>query len=76
MLAKIIESKDSALWEINNVDGEVDVGKHCYASMDRLLERQEQIQQKLFDGCYIIYTEQKKRFSIEKTLWLLLKIGF
>ncbi len=62
--------KDSALWEINNVDGEVDVDKHCYASMDRLLERQEQIQQKLVDkhlsnGSLVLYDITSSYFEGE-----------
>ena len=39
--------KDTALWELCGVDGAIDVDDHCYASMDRLLERQEAIQRKL-----------------------------
>jgi len=46
--------KDTALWELCGIEGAVDVEAHCYASMDRLLERQKAIQQKLaakhFDG--------------------------
>ncbi len=39
--------KDTALWELCGVDRVIDVNKHCYASMDRLLERQEAIQKNL-----------------------------
>lgn len=39
--------RDSTLWELSGVSGDVDVDKHCYSSMDRLLERQEAIQKKL-----------------------------
>lgn len=36
--------KDTALWELCGVEGEVDGEKHCYKAMDRLLERQSSIQ--------------------------------
>lgn len=39
--------KDTALWELCGVEGIIEVEEHCYASMDRLLERQKAIQQKL-----------------------------
>lgn len=37
----------SALWELCGVVGPVDVETHCYAPMDRLLERQKAIQRAL-----------------------------
>lgn len=39
--------KNSALWELCGVFGDVDVEDHCYKPMDRLLERQKAIQQTL-----------------------------
>jgi len=39
--------KNTALWELCGVDGAVDVEKHCYVPMDRLLERQKAIQRTL-----------------------------
>jgi len=39
--------KNTALWELCGVEGKVDVDKHCYEVMDRLLERQPAIQQAL-----------------------------
>jgi transposase len=39
--------KNTALWELCEVTGPVDVEKHCYAPMDRLLERQKAIQRTL-----------------------------
>lgn len=39
--------KDSALWELCGVGGKVDVDKHCYKSMDNLLDRQKAIQKNL-----------------------------
>ena len=38
---------DTALWELCGVQGEVDVDKHCYEPMDRLLQRQGAIQKTL-----------------------------
>jgi transposase len=37
----------STLWETCGVGGEIDVNVHCYAAMDKLLERQEAIQKAL-----------------------------
>lgn len=39
--------KNTALWELCGVKGKVDVDEHCYAPMDRLLERQQAIQRTL-----------------------------
>ena len=53
---------DSALWELcgHSYGINVDVNKHCYKPMDKLLERQEFIQKQLAkkhleDGCLILY---------------------
>ena len=40
-------AKDSALWELSGIEGEVDVDTHCYEPMDRLLTRQKAIQKAL-----------------------------
>ena len=50
----------TSLWELCGIDGKVDVDKHCYLPMDRLLSRQEAIQQKLAakhlgDGKLVLY---------------------
>jgi hypothetical protein len=50
----------SALWETCGIDGEIDVDIHCYAAMDRLLERQSAIQKSLAkkhleNGTVILY---------------------
>ena len=39
--------KNSALWELCGTEGPVDVDRHCYAAMDRLLTRQKAIEQTL-----------------------------
>ena len=39
-LALSNQAKNTALWELYGVRGDVDVEKHCYQAMDRLLERQ------------------------------------
>jgi hypothetical protein len=41
------QGKNSTLWEQCGVQGEVDVDMHCYAAMDRLLERQDAIERAL-----------------------------
>ena len=46
-LALSNQSRNTTLWELCGVDGEIDVDKHCYDVMDRLLERQEAIQRAL-----------------------------
>lgn len=46
-LALSNQSKNTALWELCGVEGKIDVDKHCYEVMDRLLERQPAIQQAL-----------------------------
>jgi transposase len=53
-------SSYSALWEACGVQGGIDVDKHCYDVMDRLLERQGAIQKKLVEkhlenGALILY---------------------
>jgi len=52
--------KHSALWELCGTDGSIDVDKHCYEPMDRLLERQQGIQKTLAkkhlsNGCLVLY---------------------
>jgi transposase len=46
-LALSQQSPNTVLWELCGVGGRVDVDKHCYEVMDRLLERQAAIQQAL-----------------------------
>src|SRR6202045_5068520 len=43
-LALANQWKNTALWELSDVEGKVDVDLHCYLPMDRLLERQSAIQ--------------------------------
>jgi transposase len=52
--------KNTALWDLCGVEGPVDVRHHCYASMDRLLERQPAIQKALAakhlqNGALVLY---------------------
>ena len=46
-LALSHQGANTALWELCGVEGKVDVDKHCYEVMDRLLERQPAIQRAL-----------------------------
>lgn len=62
--------KDTALWEICGVTGEVDVDKHCYEPMDRLLHRQAAIQQTLANehlqsGSLVLYDMTSSYFEGE-----------
>jgi len=50
----------SALWEVCGIEGQVDVNIHCYDAMDKLLGRQEAIQNALAnrhlqDGTLVLY---------------------
>lgn len=52
--------QNTCLWELCGVKGQPDVDKHCYAPLDRLLERQQAIQKKLAkkhlqDGVMVLY---------------------
>jgi transposase len=46
-LALSHQGQNTTLWELCGVEGKIDVDKHCYAVMDRLLERQPAIQRAL-----------------------------
>jgi hypothetical protein len=72
---------DSVLWELNNVDGQVDVDKHCYASMDKLLERQKNIQKKLINkhltnGSIVLYDITSSYFEGEYENSLIAAFGY
>lgn len=52
--------EDTALWELCGIEGPVDVDKHCYEPMDRLLQRQGAIQKTLAEkhlrnGALVLY---------------------
>lgn len=52
--------KDTSLWELCGVQGQVDVDQHCYEAMDRLLQRQSNIQaalakRHLIEGSLVLY---------------------
>jgi transposase len=46
-LALSHQGANTTLWELCGVEGRIDVDKHCYEVMDRLLERQPAIQRAL-----------------------------
>jgi hypothetical protein len=46
-LALSNQSRNTVLWELCGVEGKVDVDRHCYEVLDRLLERQPAIQRAL-----------------------------
>jgi len=73
--------KDTALWELCGVEGEIDVNSHCYASMDRLLDRQKAIQQKLakkhFNGnALVLYDITSSYFEGEYNESNIVKFGY
>ena len=52
--------KNTSLWEQCGINGRPNVDKHCYASLDRLLDRQQAIQKKLAkkhlkEGVMVLY---------------------
>ena len=52
--------KNTSLWELCGIEGNVDVDEHCYEPMDRLIERQDVIQKNLAkkhmqNGSLILY---------------------
>ena len=73
--------KDTALWELCGVEGDVDVEEHCYDVMDRLLQRQQSIQKKLaakhFDGnALVLYDITSSYFEGEYKDSRIVKFGY
>lgn len=64
------QGQNTALWELCGVEGKVDVDRHCYEVMDRLLERQPAIQralakQHLQNGHLVLYDITSSYFEGE-----------
>ncbi len=62
--------EDTALWELCGIEGPVDVDKHCYGPMDRLLQRQDAIQRALAkkhlrNGALVLYDITSSYFEGE-----------
>lgn len=73
--------KNTALWELCGVSGAVDVREHCYAAMDRLLERQEAIQKRLAsqhlkDGALVLYDITSSYFEGEYAESEIVQFGY
>ena len=73
--------KNTALWQLCGVEGEVDVHQHCYQAMDRLLERQEAIQKHLADkhlaqGSLVLYDITSSYFEGEYADSEIVKFGY
>lgn len=73
--------KNTALWELCGVKGAVDVREHCYAAMDRLLERQEAIQKRLAsqhlqDGSLVLYDITSSYFEGEYANSQIVQFGY
>jgi len=69
-LALSHQGPNTALWELCGVEGKIDVDKHCYEVMDRLLERQPAIQRALAkkhlqDGHLVLYDITSSYFEGE-----------
>lgn len=72
----------SALWEVCGIpDAEIDVDRHCYEPMDKLLERQEEIQKALArkhlaDGVLVLYDITSSYFEGEYAGSKLVEFGY
>jgi transposase len=69
-LALSQQGSNTLLWELCGVEGKVDVDKHCYEVMDRILERQPAIQKalgkkQLQEGCLVLYDITSSYFEGE-----------
>ena len=73
--------KNSALWELCGTTGPVDVDKHCYGPLDRLLERQPAIQstlaaKHLAKGALVLYDITSSYFEGEYEQSELVQFGY
>jgi len=73
--------EDTALWELCGIEGPVDVDKHCYEPMDRLLQRQEAIQRTLAkkhlrNGALVLYDITSSYFEGEYEDSEIVKFGY
>jgi transposase len=73
--------KNSTLWELCGTEGPVDVNEHCYAPLDRLLERQDAIQKKLAkthltNGCIVLYDITSSYFEGQYEQSELVQFGY
>jgi len=71
----------SALWDVCGIGGDIDVDEHCYAPMDRLMERQDAIQKKLagkylHNGALILYDITSSYMEGEYADSELVKFGY
>ena len=75
------QSTNTCLWELCGIDGRPDVEEHCYAALDRLLERQPAIQKQLAtkhlkNGCMVLYDITSTYFEGEYTDSELVTFGY
>ncbi len=73
--------EDTALWELCGIEGPVDVDKHCYEPMDRLLQRQDAIQSTLAkkhlrNGALVLYDITSSYFEGEYEDSEIVKFGY
>jgi len=80
-LALSKQGRNTVLWELCGVAGDVDVDKHCYEVMDRLLERQPAIQRalaakRLQNGHLVLYDITSSYFEGEYEQSELVAFGY
>ena len=71
----------SALWSLCGSEGPIDVDKHCYTPMDRLLERQHSIQKHLAakhltNGTLVLYDITSSYFEGQYTTSEIVEFGY
>ena len=75
------QAANTCLWELCGIKGQPDVEEHCYATLDRLLERQPAIQKKLAakhlqNGTLVLYDITSTYFEGEYTESDLVTFGY
>jgi transposase len=75
------QSPNTCLWELCGIEGRPDVDEHCYATLDRLLERQPAIQKQLaakhlHNGTLVLYDITSTYFEGEYTDSELVTYGY
>ncbi len=75
------QAANTCLWELCGIEGSPDVEEHCYATLDRLLERQPAIQKQLAakhleNGTLVLYDITSSYFEGEYTDSDLVTFGY
>ncbi|MEX2382303.1 MAG: hypothetical protein WD490_07970 [Opitutales bacterium] len=64
-LALSSQVKNTALWELCGIAGKVDVERHCYKAMDRLLRRQKAIPRTLVREGRLFWSFDEDKIAAE-----------